>query len=128
MDKKNEQIVSRLDNIEAVLKMLLIDNVLGKNEIERMQEDIIKNAEAVFLPLGMKNPHLYYIEQKYYVFVEVDNACSLKDIKNNYFKSCELLPDLKIVLSFNNINVKRKQALENSKISFFIANGEMKIY
>lgn len=128
MKEKENGIFDRLDNIEKILKMLLVNNVLGRDEISKIQENVLKDVEGFLLSLNMKNPKLYYIEDKYYIFVKVEENSSIKTIKNNYNKAREFISEMKIVLVFDKIYAKRKKALEDSKISFYIDNGEMRIF
>lgn len=123
-----EEIASRLDNIEEILKLLLIQSVLTNSEIERIQENTISKVGDILLPLGMKNPRLNYIEGHYYIFVEPNNTDTLKKIKNHYIQAKELIPDMKIVLAFEMLHSKRKKAFEDAKISYYITKGEMKIF
>lgn len=128
MKKNDEEIIGRLSNIEEVLKMLLVNDVLGKDEIQRIEEDILKNARDVLLPLGIENPRLYYIEKKYYIFAEVEKNSTLSDIKTNYLRASEILTDVKIILTFESVCVQAKSFFEKFKISFSESSGEMRIY
>ena len=125
---KKENIESRLDNIEEILKMLLVDSVIGHSEIDRLQSDILYNFRDNLLKLGMNNLRLNFIEDRYYLFAEVDNREGLKNIKRNYNRASSLTDEIKIVLVFEKIDVRRKTLLEESKISFYVKGGEMKIF
>lgn len=125
---KKENVETRLDNIEEILKMLLVNSVLGSSEIDKIQENILNDVRDGLLTFGMENLRLNYIENKYYIFAEIDEDETLKKIKNNYARACNFLEDLKIVLVFDKLHVKRKKAFEESKISFYVKSGEMRIF
>lgn len=44
MNLKKENVESRLDNIEEILKMLLVNSVLGSSEIDKIQENILNSV------------------------------------------------------------------------------------
>ena len=127
MSKNQNKILARLNSIEEVLKLLLVNDVLGCDEIDRMQENIIKNIEELLLPLDMKNPRLYCIEDKQYIFVDMEEDVLLSAIKINYKKAQEIIEDTKIVLVFEKVAAKMKKALEDSEIAFCIKGGEIRI-
>lgn len=127
MSKNQNKILARLNSIEEVLKLLLVNDVLGGDEIERMQENIIKNIEELLLSLDMKNPRLYCIEDKQYIFVDMEEDVLLSAIKINYKKAQEIIEDMKIVLVFEKVAAKMKTALEDSEIAFCIKGGEIRI-
>lgn len=64
---KNENIESRLENIEEILKMLLVNSVLGSGEIDKIQENILNSIRDRLIMFGMENLRLNYIEDKYYI-------------------------------------------------------------
>ena len=70
MSLKNENIESRLENIEEILKMLLVNSVLGSSEIDKIQENILNSIRDRLIMFGMENLRLNYIEDKYYIFAE----------------------------------------------------------
>ncbi len=128
MNLKKENVESRLDNIEGLLKMLLVNNVLRSSEIDKIQENILNSIRDRLNMFGMENLRLNYIEDKYYVFAEIDENETLKNIKNNYLKASDSLDDIKLVLVFEKLHPKRKKAFEEVKISFYVKSGEMRIY
>ena len=125
---KKENIESRLDNIEEILKMLLVNSVLESNEINKIKESILNSLRDKMVNLGIGNLRLNYIEDKYYVFAEINENETLKNIRNKYLLACDLVGDLKVVLVFEKLHSKRKKAFEESKISFYVRNGEMRIF
>ncbi len=128
MSLKNENIESRLENIEEILKMLLVNSVLGSSEIDKIQENILNSIRDRLIMFGMENLRLNYIEDKYYIFAEIDENETLKNIKNNYLQACDFLDDIKLVLVFEKLRAKRKKAFEEAKISFYIKSDEMRIF
>ena len=128
MNLKKENLESRLDNIEEILKMLLVNSVLGSSEINKIQENILNGVRDILFAFGMENLRLNYIEDKYYIFAEIDENETLKNIKSNYSQACDFLDNVKLVLAFEKLHVKRKRAFEEAKISFYIKSGEMRIF
>jgi hypothetical protein len=128
MSLKNENIESRLENIEEILKMLLVNSVLGSGEIDKIQENILNSIRDRLIMFGMENLRLNYIEDKYYIFAEIDENETLKNIKNNYLQACDFLDDIKLVLVFEKLHAKRKKAFEEAKISFYVKSDEMRIF
>lgn len=127
MSLKKENVETRLDNIEEILKMLLVNSVLGSSE-DKIQENILNGVRDSLLLFGMENLRLNYIEDKYYIFAEIDENETLKNIKKNYVNACDFLGDVKLVLVFEKLHVKRKKVLEESKISYYVYNGELRIF
>lgn len=125
---KKNIIETRLDNIEEILKMLLINSVLENDGIDKIQESILNGISDSLASFGMKNFRLNYIENKYYLFAEINESESLKNIKRYYEQACSILDDIKLVLVFEKLHFKRKKAFEESKVSFYIKNGEMRIF
>lgn len=123
-----ESIETRLDNIEEILKMLLANSVLGSVDTDKIQENILSGIRDSLSAFGMENLRLNYIEGKYYIFAETSEDDTLKKIKKNYAQACDFLDDIKLVLVFEKIHAKRKQAFEDSKVSFYIKSGEMRIF
>ena len=66
-------------------------------------------------------------EIKYYLFAEIDVSKTLKNIKYCYAQACELLDSIKAVLVFEKLHAKRKKALEEAGISYYLQSGEMRI-
>lgn len=125
MKKIEEDIASRLDDIEELLKMLLMHSVLGNSESERTQENILNKVRNILLPLGIINPRLYYIEEHYYVLAEIDTTNTLNEIKNHYIQANELI-SMKIVLAFDKLHPRRKPFVcctnHNWRSSFLFGN------
>ena len=88
---KKENIESRLDNIEEILKMLLVNSVLESNEIDKIKESILNSLRDKMVNLGIGNLRLNYIEDKYYVFAEINENETLKNIRNKYLLACDLV-------------------------------------
>lgn len=128
MSLKKETIESRLDNIEEILKMLLVNSVLGSSNIEKIQENILGQFRDVLSGLGIYNVRMNYIENKYFLFAEIDEAETLKDVKKHYEQACEVLDDVKLVLVFDKLHAKRKKAFDDAGISYYIQDGEIRIY
>jgi hypothetical protein len=128
MSLKKETVETRLDNIEEILKMLLINSVLGSSDVDKIQENILCGFRDSLTTFGMKNLRMNYIEKRYYLFAEIDANETLKNVKNNYMQACKLLDDIKLVLVFEKLHAKRKKAFEESGISYYIKNGEMRIF
>ena len=63
MNLKKENLESRLDNIEEILKMLLVNSVLGSSEINKIQENILNGVRDILFAFGMENLRLNYIER-----------------------------------------------------------------
>lgn len=122
----NKEIVTKLDNIEEVLKMLLVNNVYDR-EVDKIQESILCKAREVLEPYGLTNIRLNYIEKKYYIFAELKEN-SLNNIKSIYSDITVLLEDIKLVLSYEKLHPKRKQAFADANISFSIKDGEIRIF
>lgn len=51
---KKENVETRLDNIEEILKMLLVNSVLGSSEIDKIQENILNDVRDGLLTFGME--------------------------------------------------------------------------
>lgn len=128
MGLKKETVEARLDNIEEILKMLLVNSVLGSSDVEKIQENILCQIRDVLLGFGIYNIRMNYIEKKYYIFAEISEDKSLKDIKKIYIQARELLGDIKLVLVFDKVHPKRKKSFEEAKISYYVKNGEIRIY
>lgn len=125
---KKNIIESRLDGIEELLKMLLINSVIDKNDIEETQKNILKDLEEPLQKLKITNLRFNYIEGKYYLFAETDENLSLKAVKANYEKARAILTDNKLVLVFDKMHSKRKEAFNEAKISYWVNNGEARFY
>ena len=54
-----------LDNIEEILKMLLVNSVLGSSDVEKIQENILCQFRDALSGLGIYNVRMNYIENKY---------------------------------------------------------------
>jgi len=125
---KKEDIEKRLENIEEILRLLLINSVLGSNETDGIQEKVLNDARELLTPLGMKNLRLNYIENECYIFAEIDEADTLKMIKSNYNQATSLLNEIKLVLTFEKLHPKRKKSFEEASISYHIKGGETRIF
>lgn len=125
---RKDTIESRLANIEEILKMLLANSVLGSSDIEKLQENILCQFRDFFSEMGLYNVRMNYIENNYYIFAEIDANETLKNIKNRYAQACELLNDIKLVFVFEKLHAKRKKALEDAGVSYYLQSGEMRIF
>lgn len=125
---EKEIIVRKLDNIECVLKMLLINSVINEDLNQALIKDIINNLKERLEPLGLRNLRINCIEGHNYLFANLE-INELKKIRKIYATSSELLGEIKLVLVYEKLSAKRKQALEKSRISFYItSSNETKIY
>lgn len=118
----------RIENIENILKMLLVNNVLNNDTIEMLKEEMKVKYEPLFLSLGLCNIRFNYIENAYYIFAEVGEKTSLKEIKRIAKQIDTEIKEVRFVFSFDKLNSKRKKSLEEAEISYCISNGEMKIF
>lgn len=128
MSLKKETVETRLDNIEEILKMLLVSSVLGSSDVDKIQENIISQFRETLAGLGIYNGRMNYIENRYYIFAEIDANETLKGIKSSYTQASDLLDGIKLVLVFEKLHVKRKKALEDAEISYYLQSGEMRIF
>ena len=128
MGLKKETVETRLDNIEEILKMLLVNSVLGSSDVEKLQENILCQFRDALSGLGIYNVRMNYIENRYYIFAEIDANETLKNIKNCYAQACELLEEIKLVFVFERLHAKRKKSLEDAGVSYYLQNGEMRIF
>ena len=128
MSLKKETVETRLDNIEEILKMLLVSSVLGSSDVDKIQENIISQFRETLDGLGIYNARMNYIENRYYIFAEIDANETLKSIKSCYTQASDLLGGIKLVLVFEKLHVKRKKALEDAEISYYLQSGEMRIF
>lgn len=127
-EKDTYQLQKRLENIESLLNLLLINAISNENEIEKIQEDTVKKLEEIITPLNLFHIRLNYIEKHYYVFAEIDSSASLNEIRSTYAKATSIIKEMKFVLVFEKLYSRRKKALDDSKISYYVKNGELKIY
>ena len=66
MDLNKETVEARLDNIEEILKMLLVSSVLGScSDVDKIQENILCQFRDALSGLGIYNVRMNYIENKY---------------------------------------------------------------
>lgn len=128
MDLNKETVEARLDNMEEILKMLLVNSVLGSSDVEKIQENILCQFRDALSGLGIYNVRMNYIENKYYIFAEIDANETLNNIRNCYAQACEFLDDIKLVFVFEKLHAKRKKALEEAGISYYLQTGEMRIF
>lgn len=120
-------VIARLESIEEILKMLLVNSVF-ESEKDKLQENILNNIRAVIQAYGISNFRLNCIENRYYLFAEIEEAVSLNSIKRIYYEISEMVSDLKLVLAFDKLHPKRKKAFEDAGISFYVNSGEMRIF
>lgn len=121
-------IETRLDNIEELLKLLLVNSVLESGEMEKAQESLLIHAREILSPMGYNNFRLYFIEREFYIFVEIEPSDSLSRIRRNYYQAADMLDGIRIVLTFNKLHPRRKKSFEDSKISYYIQDDEMRIF
>ncbi len=84
--------------------------------------------QDILSPLGFSNFRLYYIEKEFYLFVENEPSDSLNRIRRNYYQAAAILDGIRIVLTFDKLHPRRKKTFEESKISYYIQNDEMRIF
>lgn len=126
--KTNPGIEKRLENIEELLKMMLVNNVLWEDNVENISEQVILAAKDVLLPLGLRNIRLNYIENQNYIFAEIDLDNKLSAIKKIYTEACNRMAGVKVVLAFDKLHAKRKASFDEAKISYYIKGGEAKFF
>ena len=62
MSLKKETVETRLDNIEEILKMLLVSSVLGSSDVDKIQENIIsqfREMSIAFCKFFQKNSNYF---------------------------------------------------------------------
>ena len=123
-----EEIQVRLDRIEDVLKMMLVNDVLNNDNMEILALRTATKVSELLSPLGMKNIRLNYIEGEYYIFAEPDLSGSFFDIRKKYKEAESLVNNYKLVLAFKQLHPGLKRKLMASKISFFSPEGESCFY
>lgn len=104
-----ETVEARLDNIEEILKMLLINSVLGSSDVEKIQENILCQFRDALSGLGIYNVRMNYIENKYYIFAEIDANETLNNIRNCYAQACEFIDDKNWFLCLKNCMSKGRK-------------------
>ena len=125
MDKS---LLVRLDNIEEILKMLLINSVI-EAENEKLQENILNSVREYAATKGLTNLRINQIEKRCYLFAELVDCETLNEIKKRYFEVSEKLGEnLRLVLVYETIHSRRKKAFEDAGISFYLTSGELKVY
>lgn len=123
----NKDVITRLDNIEEILKMLLVNSIY-ESEKDKLQENILNGIIEIGKFYGLNNLRLNCIENRYYLFAEFEESVSLNNIKKIYREVSGMLSDLKLVLVFEKLHPKRKKAFEDESISFCVNSDEMRIY
>ena len=122
------ELLERLQSIENVLKVLMVNSVLNGTEIDRLRRETLDKARTRLEPFDFKNLRLNYIEDKYFIFAESDSTDSASVIRKKYFIAQEALGGEKLVLVFDKLNSKTKKAIEDSEISYFIPDKTLKIF
>lgn len=84
MSLKKKTVENRLDNIEGILKRLLVSRVLGSSDVDKIQENILCQFRDTLAELGLYNVRMNYIENRYYIFAEIDVNETLKNVKSCY--------------------------------------------
>ncbi|MBO5470048.1 MAG: hypothetical protein J6A03_09970 [Lachnospiraceae bacterium] len=125
---EDKKIINKLDNIEEILKMLLINSVICDDASQESIHNVLNEVRNELELLGMRNIRINNIEGNNYVFAKF-KMNDLRKIREVYKVASELLGNIKLVFVFERLTTKRRQALEKSKISFYIeSSGEMRIY
>lgn len=124
----SDNIDNRLENIEEILKMLLINSVLNGDEIERLKSDLLSQAREFLSNIGLSNIRLNYIEGKNYIFAEIEGDDSLPQIRRIFEEIRENMASINVVLVFDRLHHRRRKAMEEEKISYYLKNGEMRIF
>lgn len=125
MDK---EINNKLENIEDLLKMLLVNSLLEDSETERIMGNALQDINKVLEPIGFYNIRLNNIENQYYVFAELREKCSAQSIIKMYQTVLSALDGIKLVIVFDKLHSNTKKSLENNKVSIYERNREMHIY
>lgn len=122
------ELLERLQSIENVLKVLMVNSVLNGTEIDRLRRETLDIARNRLEPFDFSNLRLNYIEDKYFIFAESNSNDSASVIRKKYFAAQEALGGEKLVLVFDKLNSKTKKAIEDSEISYFIPDKTLKIF
>ena len=122
------ELLERLQSIENVLKVLMVNSILNGTEIDRLRREALDKARTRLEPFDFSNLRLNYIEDKYFIFAESKSTDSASVIRKKYFAAQEALGGEKLVLVFDKLNSKTKKAIEDSEISYFIAGKTLKIF
>jgi len=123
-----KELLERLQSIENVLKVLMVNSVLNGTEIDRLRRETLEKVKRRLKPFDFTNLRLNYIEDEYFIFAESDSSESASVIRKKYFAAQEILGGEKLVLVFDRLNGKTKRAIEDSEISYFIAGETLKIF
>ena len=123
-----KELLERLQSIENVLKVLMVNSVLNGTEIDRLRRETLDKVKRRLKPFDFTNLRLNYIEDEYFIFAESDSSESASAIRKKYFAAQEVLGGEKLVLVFDRLNGKTKRAIEDSEISYFIAGETLKIF
>ena len=123
-----KELLERLQSIENVLKVLMVNSVLNGTEIDRLRRETLEKVKRRLKPFDFTNLRLNYIEDEYFIFAESDSSESASAIRKKYFAAQEILGGEKLVLVFDRLNGKTKRAIEDSEISYFIAGETLKIF
>ena len=125
---EEKKLSERLQAIEDVLKILMVNSVLNGSEIDRLRRETLEKARTRLKPFEFKSLRLNYIEDEYFIFAESDSKDSASAIRKKYFAAQETLGDEKLVLVFDKLNAKTRMAIEDSRISYCIAGEALKIF
>lgn len=123
-----KELLERLQSIENVLKVLMVNSVLNGTEIDRLRRETLEKVKRRLKTFDFTNLRLNYIEDEYFIFAESDSSESASAIRKKYFAAQEILGGEKLVLVFDRLNGKTKRAIEDSEISYFIAGETLKIF
>lgn len=123
-----KELSERLQAIEEVLKLLMVNSVLNGTEIDRLRRETLDKARERLAPLGYNSLRLNYIEDQYYIFADADSSESASMIRKKYFSAIDALGDNKFVLVFDKLNGKTKKAIEDSGVSYAIIGSSIKIF
>lgn len=126
MKNDGEEIAKRLDNIEEILRMLLISNVLN-DSADRILNDSLEKVKKIIEPYGLEKARWNNIEGKYFIFAELHDRISGKKIVEMYEILSEKLKKIKLVIVFEHLHFKTKQVLEQHSISYYV-DGKLKVY
>lgn len=123
-----KELSERLQAIEEVLKLLMVNSVLNGTEIDRLRRETLDKARERLAPFGYNSLRLNYIEDQYYIFADADSSESASTIRKKYFSALDALGDNKFVLVFDKLNGKTKKAIEDSEVSFCLVGKMLKIF
>lgn len=124
----DNELSERLQAIEEVLKLLMVNSVLNESEMDRLHRETLDKVKMLLKPFGFKSLRLNYMEGEYFIFANSSSKDSASDIRKKYFAAQEALSGEKLVLVFDKLNGKTRKAIEDSEISYYVVDDVLKIF